>query len=74
VNGWGDRAALLAIGDPNVGLDAIAWSSGNAAGPPKSGKERLTWIGRNAEARDLIVFAVSDAYVEARSRLELSGG
>ncbi len=69
VNGWGARAGLLAVGDPNVALMGIAWAGGNANGPPPAGKERLTWIGRNAEARDLIIFSVSDAYVEARARL-----
>lgn len=68
VNGWGSRAGLLAIGDPNVALTGIAWAGGNANGPPLTGKERLTWIGRNAEARDIVIFSVSDAYVEARSR------
>lgn len=69
INGWGSRAGLLAVGDANVALAGIAWAGGNANGPPPSGKDRLTWIGRNAEARDLIIFSVSDAYVDARSRL-----
>ncbi|MFO0552913.1 MAG: tetratricopeptide repeat protein [Polyangiaceae bacterium] len=69
INGWGSRAGLLAVGDPNVALNGIAWAGGNANGPPPNGKDRLTWIGRNAEARDLIIFSVSDAYVDARSRL-----
>ncbi len=29
----------------------------------------MNWIGRNAEARDLIVFVASDAYGEAIKRL-----
>ncbi|NUP13456.1 MAG: hypothetical protein HOW73_46050 [Polyangiaceae bacterium] len=69
VNGWGSRAGLLGVGDLNVALTAIAWAGGNANGPPPSGKDRLTWIGRNAEARDLVIFSVSDAYVDARARL-----
>jgi cellulose synthase operon protein C len=71
INGWGSRAGLLAVGDPNVALMGIAWAGGNLAGPPADGKDRLTWIGRNAEARDLVVFSVSDTYVDARSRLGL---
>lgn len=71
INGWGSRAGLLAVGDPNVALMGIAWAGGNVAGPPAEGKDRLTWIGRNAEARDLVVYSVSDAYVDARSRLGL---
>ena len=69
INGWGSRAGLLAVGDPNVALNSIAWAGGNGNGPPDSGKDRLTWIGRNAEARDLIIFSVSDGYVDARARL-----
>ncbi len=71
VNGWGDRAALLAVGDPNLALVGIASAGGHANAPPASGKERVTWIGRNTEARELVVFAVSDAYAEARARLGL---
>ena len=71
INGWGARAALLATADPNVALTAIGLASGAIAGPPTDGKERITWVGRNAEARDLIVFSVSDAYSDARARLNL---
>jgi hypothetical protein len=72
VNGWGDRAGLLALGDPNVAITGVAWAGGHVNQPPASGKERLTWIGRNAEARELVVFSVSDAYSDARQRLALS--
>jgi len=71
VNGWGSRAGLLAVGDPNIALTGIAWAGGHMNAPPASGKERITWIGRNAEARELIVFSVSDHYADARSRLSL---
>ena len=71
INGWGARAGLLAVGDPNVALTGIAWAGGHTNQPPPSGKERLTWIGRNAEARELIVFSVSDGYSDARVRLGL---
>jgi tetratricopeptide (TPR) repeat protein len=70
-SGWGARAGLLAVGDPNVALTAVAWAGGHVNAPPASGKERTTWIGRNAEARELIVFSVSDAYADARARLGL---
>ena len=69
VNGWGDRAALLAQGLLTIALKAIAWSGGHPSGPPASGKDRMTWIGRNAEARDLIVFVASESYGDARKRL-----
>ncbi|WP_437317987.1 hypothetical protein [Sorangium sp. So ce385] len=69
VNGWGNRAAFLAVGDLNIALTGIAWSGGHTNAPPAGGKDRVTWIGRNAEARDLIVFAVSDGLAEAREQL-----
>ncbi|AKT38058.1 tetratricopeptide repeat protein [Chondromyces crocatus] len=72
INSWGNRAALLASGDLNVAFTAIAWSGGHTNAPPAEGKERITWIGRNAEARDLIVFSVSDSFADARDRLGLS--
>jgi cellulose synthase operon protein C len=72
INGWGNRAGLLAVGDLNVAITGIAWAGGHANAPPAAGKERMTWIGRNAEARELVVFSVSDAYADARSRLGLS--
>ena len=71
INGWGARAGLLAVGDPNVALTGIAWAGGHTNQPPAAGKDRLTWIGRNAEARELIVFSVSDGYSDARARLGL---
>lgn len=71
VNGWGERVALLAGGDLNAALTGIAWAGGNPNAPPPTGKDRLTWISRNAGARELVVFAVSDAFAEARSRAGL---
>ncbi len=71
-NAWGSRAALLATGDPYIALDAIAWAGGNTQGPPAEGKDRIKWIGRQAEARDLIVFSVSDAFVQLREHLGIS--
>jgi len=69
VNGWGNRVALLAAGDLSIGLSAISRAAGHSTGPAASGPERITWIGRNAEARDLAVFSVSDAYAEVRAKL-----
>ena len=69
VNGWGNRVALLACGDLSTAFSAIARAVGHSAGPAASGPERATWIGRNAEARDLALFSASDAYVEARAKL-----
>jgi hypothetical protein len=66
---WANRTALLAMGDPNAALDAIAAAGGLPEGAPRDPKERAAWIGRTPEARDLVAFGVSDAFAEARSRL-----
>ncbi|MBN2193597.1 MAG: hypothetical protein JW751_12340 [Polyangiaceae bacterium] len=71
INQWGNRTALLAVGDLNVALRAIALSQGHSGGPPASGVDRMKWITRNPEARDLAVFSVSEAYAEARQRLDV---
>jgi cellulose synthase operon protein C len=67
---WANRVALLAIGDPNGALDAIAWAKGEDAAPRDS-EARAAWIARHAEARELMTFSVTDAYAEARARLGL---
>lgn len=67
---WGDRTALLAIGDPNAAIRGIAMAGGHDV--PTEGPDRLKWIVRNPEARDLAVFSVSEQYAEARRRLSLS--
>jgi lipopolysaccharide biosynthesis regulator YciM len=72
-NAWGSRCGLLAQGEPTLALEGIAWSSGSTQGPPPAGAERLRWIGRQAEARDLIVFAVGDGYAAARAALGIDG-
>lgn len=73
INQWGNRTALLVTGDPNVALAAVALASGHDEGPPGDGVERLKWIVRNPEARDLAVFSVSEQYAEARRRLGVAG-
>jgi hypothetical protein len=50
---WGNRVALLALGDPFAGLDAIARASGHP-GAPRDPTERTTWITRTAEARSRV--------------------
>jgi len=69
VNEWGNRTALLACGDASIAIRALAL--GQASGAPAEGPERVKWIVRHAEARDLAVFSVSDNYAEARRRLGL---
>jgi tetratricopeptide (TPR) repeat protein len=70
-NSWGSRAALLAVGDPGTALDAVAFAHCVSSGPPQQGADRVRWIGRQAEARDLVVFSLSDEYATLRSRLSL---
>jgi cellulose synthase operon protein C len=65
---WGDRTGLLAVGSPSTALRGLALAAGQLAGPP-AGPERVKWVIRNPEARDLAVFSVSEAYAEARGRL-----
>ena len=69
---WADRVALLFLGDPNVALDAIA-AAGGGGETPLEPKERAAWIARTPEARDLIAFAVTDAFAEARTRIGADG-
>lgn len=68
IHQWGDRTGLLAVGSPNAALRGLALAAGQLAGPPP-GPERVKWVIRNPEARDLAVFSVSEPYAEARARL-----
>ena len=69
---WADRVALLSIGDPNAALDGIAWSLGMTGGAPKDPDTRSAWVLHTAEVRDLLVFGVSDAFAEARTKAGIS--
>ena len=72
LNQWGNRTALLSAGSLVASLRGVALASGLSAGPPSGGAERVKWIVRNPEARDLATFSVSEQYIEARLRLGLS--
>jgi tetratricopeptide (TPR) repeat protein len=65
---WADRAALLALGDPGMALEAIA-----AGGPQPDDQPggRAAWVARTPEALSLASFAVSDPFIQARARLGL---
>lgn len=65
---WADRTALLAVGDPGAALDAIAWSLGSDGGAPAGTQERAAFVARTPEAREILAFAVSEAYADARVR------
>jgi lipoprotein NlpI len=69
---WGNRTALLAVGDAMATLRAIGAASGGQPAPLR-GPERVKWIVRNAEARDIAIFGVSEVHAEARRRLGLRG-
>jgi hypothetical protein len=68
---WASRTALLAVGSPLTALRALALSA--SAELPADVPERLRWIARHAEARDLMMFSVSEQYAEARARAGVSG-
>jgi len=68
-NQFGNRAGLLAVGDPASALEGVALAAGQDKGLPPSLPERLRWIVRNSEARDLAIFSVTDQYVQARQAL-----
>jgi tetratricopeptide (TPR) repeat protein len=71
VSQWASRAALLAVGRPSIALRGIALALGQPEGPPADFGERLKWVQRHPETRDLAVFSVSDAYADARKRVGL---
>jgi hypothetical protein len=70
----GNRAGLLATGSPTAALSAISATTQPASMLPDDSDRRETWIVRNVEARDLVVFAASEAYVQARRQLGLGSG
>jgi hypothetical protein len=69
---WGDRIALLAIGDVGAAMRGIAWTLGQKDAPPQGVTARREWLLQNPAARDLVAFALSDAYLAARQRAGLS--
>jgi hypothetical protein len=70
LNQWANRTALLAVGSPLTALRALALAS--SAEIPLAGPDRMRWLGRHAEARDIATYSVSDAYGEARKRLGIA--
>ncbi len=72
LNQWGNRTALLSAGSLVASLRGLALAAGLPGGPPKDGADRVKWIVRNPEARDLATFGVGEQYAEARTRLGLS--
>jgi hypothetical protein len=67
VQEWGSRTALLALGDPTIVFLAIATAYGQLDKFTGTNEERLKWLVRNPEARDIAVFSVTDNYLECRA-------
>jgi tetratricopeptide (TPR) repeat protein len=63
---WGNRAALLGVGDPNAAVQGLAHSLGQSL--PEDPEARAAWFARTPDARDLLTFSVSDAHLELRRR------
>jgi cellulose synthase operon protein C len=64
---WGDRVALLAVGDVGAALRGVAWTLGQKDAP-RDPEELRKWLLENPAARDLVMFGISDTYIEARNR------
>ena len=69
VNEWGSRTALLALGDPASALDALALETGSSPLPKDNALERVKWVNRHPEARNMTIFSVSDGFLQLRSQL-----
>ena len=69
VNEWGSRTALMALGDPANALEALALGSSTVALPKGGVQERVKWINRHPEVRNLTIFAVSDGFLQLHSQL-----
>jgi len=68
-NEWGSRTAMLALGNPADALDALALTASVPPLPKDNPNERVKWVNRHAEARNLMIYAVSDAFLQLRSQL-----
>jgi tetratricopeptide (TPR) repeat protein len=69
VNEWGSRTALLALGDPSSALDALQLATASSPLPREASLERVKWVNRHAEARNLAIFFVSDSFMQLREQL-----
>ena len=65
-------APYWCVGDIAVALEAL-WAAAHPSSPyPKAEEARIRWIAGHAQARDLVGFSVSEAYLMARARAGLS--
>jgi hypothetical protein len=69
---WAARVALLGVGEVGVAFQGL-WAAANL-GPalPSDVDGRVRWIASDRQARDLVGYGVSEAYIEARRRAGLS--
>jgi hypothetical protein len=68
---WGTRVALLGVGDPAVALEGLITSDPRGLRPGDE-EARMRWIAGHAEAKDLVSYGVSEAYIAARQRAGLT--
>jgi hypothetical protein len=67
---WSWHVACVAGGDVGLALEAMAVAAGPQTLPP-AGEERLRWLAKHLEARELLGFLIGDPHLEVRSRLGL---
>lgn len=67
---WSWHVATLCVGDLALVFDAMAFAT-SAVGAPVGEAERLRWVGKHLEARELLGFLLGTRYLEARARLGL---
>jgi hypothetical protein len=69
---WAARVALLGVGEVGIAFQGL-WAAADL-GPalPSDVDGRVRWIANDRQARDLVGYGVSEAYIEARRRAGLS--
>lgn len=70
VRALASRAALLAVGSPNAAV--LATAAGGDKPIPASGPPRFRWFESHPEAKELLLFSVSDEHARAREQLGLA--
>lgn len=69
---WAGRVALLAVGELSLAVESLWVATSPGAAMPREADARIRWIASNSLARDLVGYAVSEAYIEARKRAGLT--
>lgn len=69
---WAARVAFSCVGDIAVALEAL-WAAAHPSSPwPRTEEAKIRWIAAHPQARDLVSFGVSEAYILSRVRAGLS--